>query len=335
MFSNIAMSQISHIGEITETFDPLPASVNGPTMPTSGFLTMPLGYGTYVVLDGFYQSMFVVSTEGVILIDSPPTTDLLLKYAIGNVTDKPVTHMVYSHAHADHIGSAYRFAGPKVHIVAHEETLRLLKEVPSDSMRPLPTTTFKDNLNLVVGNQTVQLSYKGENHCAGNIFIYAEAAKVLMLVDVVFPGWAPFAALAESTNIPNWIKAHNDILGYNFTHYIGGHLNRIGVREDVLTQQAYVNDLFQNCKDTILLSATNDTLLGAGNLLPTVLKNNPNNGYAEFKVYLDIVAERCANITTRSWASRVGGVDAFGFENAYAMVESLRISFDILGPFRA
>jgi glyoxylase-like metal-dependent hydrolase (beta-lactamase superfamily II) len=334
ILSSLALGQISHLGELNETFYPLPETANGPAIPPSGFLTLPLGSGTYVVLDGFYLAMFVVSTEGVIVIDAPPTTDMNLVYAVGNVTDKPVTHMIYSHAHADHIGSAFRFAGPHVNIIAHEETLRLLKEVPADPFRPIPKTTFKDNFTLVVGNQTIRLSYKGENHCPGNIFIYTEAAKTLMVVDVVFPGWVPFAALAESSNIPNWIKAHDEILSFDFAHYIGGHFNRIGTREDVIKQREYVNDLFHNCNATIALTATDDPLLGASNILGSVTKKNPGNGGAEFKVYLDLVAERCANVTNEKWSTILGGADDFGFENAYAMMEALRISFDVLGPFR-
>jgi glyoxylase-like metal-dependent hydrolase (beta-lactamase superfamily II) len=334
LYSSLVLGQISHLSEINETFFPLPTTAQGPKIPASGFLTLPLGFGTYAVLDGFYISMFLVSTEGVIVIDAPPTTDMNLVYAVGNVTDRPVTHMIYSHAHADHIGSAYRFAGSHVDIIAHDETLRLLQEVPPDPFRPLPNTTFKEDFNLVVGNQTIHLSYKGENHCAGNIFIYTEAAKVLMVVDIVFPGWAPFAALGESTNIPNWIKAHEQILSYNFTHYIGGHFNRIGTRDDVLNQQEYVNDLFDNCKATIALTTTNDPLLGAQNILGNVTKNNPGNLGAEFKVYLDLVAERCSNVTNDKWKTLLGGADDFGFENAYAMMTTLRIFYNVLGPFR-
>jgi glyoxylase-like metal-dependent hydrolase (beta-lactamase superfamily II) len=333
VLSGLALGH-TYLEGLNKTFDPLPTAAKGPTIPPSGFLTMPLGFGTYVVLDGSYQAMFVVSTKGVIVIDAPPTTGINLVYAIGNVTDKPVTHMVYSHAHADHIGSAFRFAGPHVNIIAHEETLRLLQEIPPDPLRPLPKTTFKKDYRLVVGNQTVQLSYKGENHSPGNIFIYMEKAKALMLVDVVFPGWVPFSELAVSTNIPHWIKAHEEILNFDFTHYIGGHLNRIGTREDVVTQEDYVNDLFDNCKATIALSTTNDPLLGADNIIGTVQKNNPGNRWAQFKLYLDIVAERCANITNEKWSTILGGADVFGFENAYAMVEALRIDYDVLGPFR-
>lgn len=44
-----------------------------------------------------------------------------------------------------------------------------------------------------VGAQRLQLDYMGTNHTEGNIFIYAPGQRVLMLVDVIFPGWVPFA----------------------------------------------------------------------------------------------------------------------------------------------
>jgi glyoxylase-like metal-dependent hydrolase (beta-lactamase superfamily II) len=318
--------------ELNETFNLLPGVAVAPAVPTTGYLTTHLGYGTYMVTDGTYQSVFVVSTQGVILIDAPPTIGSNLAYAIGNVTDKMVTHLVYSHSHADHIRAASLFVGPTVEIIAHEETAKALAETP-DSHRPAPNITFKFKYNLQVGNQTLQLAYKGANHCPGNIFIYIPNPKVLMVVDIVFPGWAPFSGLGEATNIPNFIQAHKDILSYDFEHYIGGHIGRPGIRDDVLLQQEYVQDLFSNCNASILLTETDDPVLGAQNIIGAVEKNNPGNWWAVFKVYLDVVAERCANLTEEKWGGKLGGADVFGFENAYAMVEHLRIDYDILGPF--
>lgn len=318
--------------ELNEIFNPLPDVVAAPPIPSTGYLTSHLGYGTYMVTDGSYQSVFVVSTQGVILIDAPPTTGENIAYAIGNVTDKSITHLVYSHSHADHIGSAWRFTGPHVDVIAHEETAKALAEVP-DQRRPAPKITFNNNYNLQVGNQTLELAYKGANHCPGNIFIHMPKPKVLMVVDIVFPGWAPFAALGEATNIPNFIQAHDQILGYDFEYYIGGHVGRPGNRTDVLLQQEYVQDLFTNCNASLLLTETDDPVLGAQNILAAVGKNNPGNWWADFKVYLDVVAERCANVTDAKWGGKLGGIDVFGFENAYAMMEHLRIDYNILGPF--
>src|SRR5215831_14354094 len=77
---------------------------------------------------------------------------------------------------------------------------------------PIPAVTFTKNYTLQVGNQTLQLAYYGNNHFPGNIFIYAPKQKVLMLVDIIFPGWAPFPYLAVAKDVAGFIKAH-DIVG--------------------------------------------------------------------------------------------------------------------------
>jgi hypothetical protein len=51
-------------------------------------------------------------------------------------------------------------------------------------------------------------------------------------------------------------------------------------------------------------------------------------------VYLDITTEFCANKTNEKWVGMLGGIDVFGFENAGKMLESLRLDYDQLGPFR-
>jgi hypothetical protein len=154
-----------------------------------------------------------------------------------------------------------------------------------------------------------------------------------MLVDVVYPGWIPFTELAVSTNIPGWIGAHDQILAYPFEYYLGGHVGRPGKRRDVEIQKEYVLDLFNNCKRTIELSATDNPVVGAAALLGGVGKLNPGNTWAQFKTYLDVTAEYCANATNAKWTGKLGAADVFGFENAFKMIESLRIDYDVLGPF--
>lgn len=44
--------------------------------------------------------------------------------------------------------------------------------------------------------QELRLDYRGPNHSEGNIFIWAPKQKLLMLVDVIFPGWVPSTRLA-------------------------------------------------------------------------------------------------------------------------------------------
>jgi glyoxylase-like metal-dependent hydrolase (beta-lactamase superfamily II) len=275
-------------------------------------------------------ALFLVSNRGVIVVDCPPTIGHKILWAIGNLTSQPITHVVYSHVHADHIGAAWIF-GNKVTTIAHIDTARYLEFTP-DSNRPVPDITFHGSYSLRVGNQSLELSYKGEVHVQGNIFIYAPTQKVLMLVDVVFPGWIPFALLGQTKYLPGFIRAHDQILAYDFDHYIGGHLGRSGNRTDVLIQREYVRDLFTNCVWAVNQSATNDPNIGAAAIFGPVMTKNPGNPWAAFKVYLDTLAEVCADLTNKKWLGKLGGADVFQFENAGVVIESLRLDYGILGP---
>ena len=168
-----------------------------------------------------------------------PPSVRILPQAIADVTDEPVKYVVYSHHHADHVGAAGQFAETATY-VGHEATAALLAR-DNDPNRPVPTVTFATP-TLTLGDQTLQLDYHGNNHEPGNIFIYAPKQKVLMVVDIVFPGWVPFVDLALAEDVPGFVAAHDQILAYDFDTFIGGHLTRLGTREDVETAKDFVLD---------------------------------------------------------------------------------------------
>src|SRR5262249_6640391 len=147
------------------------------TMQEKGYEVTEIRDRLFYLSDGAYNTMFLVSSEGVIVVDPLPTLGVKYLQAIVEVTDKPVTHIVYSHEHTDHIGAASLFPKNAV-IIAHRETAELLRR-RNDPRRPVPTVTFDKNYTLKVGDQTLELYYRGVNHEAGNIFIYAPRQKAL------------------------------------------------------------------------------------------------------------------------------------------------------------
>ena len=142
----------------------------------------------------------------------------------------------------------------------------------------------------------------------------------------------PLALLGQTKNVPRYIRSHYQILDYDFKHIIGGHLGRSGTRADVLTHLEYVLDLKSNCEYAINTSATNDPDIGAAALFGPFIAKNKVNGWPPFKVYLDVMADYCANKTNAKWLGRLAAADVFQFENVGVMVESLRIDYGILGP---
>jgi hypothetical protein len=171
------MPSIAPIGVRIAKYMDVPASAEGPALdPAKGYRLQDLGKGLYMITDNAYQSMFLVYDRGVVVIDAPPGYASHIPQAIGEVSDKPITHIIYTHSHIDHIGGAKTLGGRPV-IIAQEETLRLLKRA-ADPNRPLPTVTFSDKYTLRVGNQVLELSYHGNAHEPGNIFIYAPLQRV-------------------------------------------------------------------------------------------------------------------------------------------------------------
>ncbi len=293
--------------------------------PDQSTLAQEVGDGLFIVNDGTYQAMFLVTGEGVIVVDAPPSITQLILDSIAEVTEEPITHVVYSHSHADHIAGAGMLPADAVYI-AHEDTASQLERAMSAEGTtfgvfvgggpvPLPTETFADSYTLEVGSQVLELAYRGNNHEPGNIFIYAPQQKVLMLVDVIFPGWVPFAELALAEDIPGFYAAHDDVLSYDFDVFVGGHLTHTGTREDVEIQQEFILDLRENAA----------TALQTVDFGAIAAETGFEDQWLLFDTYLDAIAQHCTDATLADWADRLDGAESFTYSHCWVVMESLRI----------
>jgi glyoxylase-like metal-dependent hydrolase (beta-lactamase superfamily II) len=308
------MPSIAPIGERIDKYIDIPASARGPVIDArKGYRLEDLGDGLYMVTDNIYQSMFLVHDAGVAVIDAPPNYATKIPQAIAEVTDKPVSHIVYSHSHTDHIGGAKSLGGAPV-IVAHEETLRLLKRA-ADPNRPLPTLTFKTRHRLDLGGKLLELSYHGDAHEPGNIFIYAPKQRVLMAVDLVFPGWMPWRRFAVAHDVPGYFEQIELIRKLPWLTLVGGHVARTGSHADVDLQAEFMADL-----KSAAANALANTQPGLG--LNPLDAANPWAGYDN---YIDRVALACVNAVTPKWSSRLAAFDVYVWDQCYSMEQSLRI----------
>jgi len=112
-----------------------------------------------------------------------------------------------------------------------------------------------------------------------------------MQLDLVYPGWVPFKNLAGAENIPGFIKAHDEILSFEFDTFIGGHLGRLGTREDVKIAREYISDVQTNAaaalKKVDLFAIANQT--------------GYENKWLPFDTYLDTVANECEDLILKKW----------------------------------
>ncbi len=154
----------------------------------------------YVLRGGGGNSAVFISASGVILVDTKlPGWGKPILEKIKQLTDKPVTTIINTHTHFDHVSGNVDFP-PTVDIVTHENTARLMREMQPPVGYPdaprkmfedsngvgLPKRTFKDEMTLGSGNDRVELHYFGRAHTGGDAFVVFPTLRVMHVGDV-FP----------------------------------------------------------------------------------------------------------------------------------------------------
>ncbi|MDX3853451.1 MBL fold metallo-hydrolase [Streptomyces sp. AK02-01A] len=317
-------------------YRPIPADSYGslflPDRLTKGYHVEEMNDGVYYVTSGAYDAMFVVTGSGVVVVDAPPLLGTNMLRAIKEVTDAPVTHLIYSHWHSDHIGAAGIF-GPDVKVISHEYTREMIQRWPDlggERGLPVPTETFSTNETLEVGGVKLQLDYKGVNHTPGNIFIYAPKQKVLAAIDIISPGWSAFKHCDASENIRGWAEAHDWILDYDFKAVVSGHVNRWGTREDAVASRAYTNDIVDFAKEALDQAEDLEFIQRNGFSNAWVLWENYFNEMTNYvtKKTLEKVTDNGQN-----WGERLAGADVMTKYHAYSILEALRLEYGMVTGF--
>jgi glyoxylase-like metal-dependent hydrolase (beta-lactamase superfamily II) len=295
----------------------IPILARGSFIPSSkGYLVEEIRDQLYWISDGTWNTMFLAYDEGIISIDAPLSMGQKYYEAICEVSSKSVTHLIYSHSHSDHTAAATIFSETATYISHQETAATLLRR--RDPRRPVPTITFSDTYNLKAGNQSLVLDYKGPNHEPGNIFVYAPKQKVLLLKDIIYPGWTPFRGLGGIVcDVPGYIEAHDIALSYDFDIFVGGHVNRLGTREDVIISREFILDL----KDTVT------EVLRQVDFSESVESINSEDRWLVFEAYFSTTIQKCSEIMIPKWKSRLGGTEAFMNQNCWAMMRSLVLDF--------
>ncbi|WP_316505806.1 MBL fold metallo-hydrolase [Nitrosopumilus sp.] len=263
----------------------------------------------YLFTEAGYNSMFIPTGEGVVVFDAPDSSGSNLVDAIADITDEPITHVVYSHGHKDHIGAAHYFPDDAV-IIAQEQTKTWL-EKSADPDRPIPTVVFSDDYTLESGNTVVELSYKGPVHSNGNIFFYIPEYKTLFLVDHAHPGWVPWWSLGGSTDVRAYIDGHDWILDYDFDYFVPGH-GEIGDRDDVLLIQEYVLDLKGKAMTAIQTIDFAEATKGVS-----------SEGYNMTDAYFEALADKCAQLSDDEWRDKLIGTDTWTETSCMKMIMSI------------
>ena len=137
----------------------------------------------YVITGNGGNTAAFVHGKGVVIVDTKLSNNgqkILDK--VKSVTDKPITHIINTHTHGDHVGSN-EFFPASVEIVAQENTganMAKMKNFAEPATKHgLPDRTFKDKLTVLNGKESIDLYYFGPAHTNGDAFIVFRDLRVM------------------------------------------------------------------------------------------------------------------------------------------------------------
>ena len=142
------------------------------------------------VAPGATTTVFVTENHGVVIVDTKnPGSGQAIIDMVKKVTDKPITTIINTHTHNDHVGGNLAF-DEKVEIIAQENTAGYMKKLDQfkdgkpENMKGLPDKTFKDKMTLFEGPDVIDLYFFGPAHTGGDTFVVLRNQKVMAAGDV-------------------------------------------------------------------------------------------------------------------------------------------------------
>jgi glyoxylase-like metal-dependent hydrolase (beta-lactamase superfamily II) len=215
-----------------------------PFLETFGHLGVPLegaqtfvsptelAPGVFLLGGGTHNSMAVEQSNGVVLFDPvlyPARSAAIKEWVQAQFPNKPITHVVISHHHTDHVGGVREFIADGVTLVVSEHSADYFRDLGRASCEADPTqetpdqparllTVPEDGVFTLADDLNPVEVYDVDNGHAGDlVFPYVPSSGVLFIVDVYSPGLQPFPLFA------NQARDSIDELELNVSVIAGGH----------------------------------------------------------------------------------------------------------------
>jgi hypothetical protein len=164
----------------------------------------------------------------------------------------------------------------------------------------------------------VDLAWRGTNHTADNTYIHFPDHDTLMLVDINLPRWVPFDSFNLNEDVQGSIAAPEVALAYPWTHFIGGHMGRIGTREDMALYQQYVNDIIAGVK------------LALANVDPApYFAKYGDNEWAAVKEYQAAQVAYASAPVIKKYLGVLAAADVYTASTAFVLLESIRLDLGV------
>jgi cyclase len=200
----------------------------GQTRKSVKLRTLGPGDILYVLIGGGGNSLALLRDEGTVLIDTKlPGWGGAIRDAIEAATDRPVTTIINTHAHADHNGGNVEFPDA-TRIIAQVNTkahMQLSDAFKGPNARFLPTETVATTLSLFEGRDRMVLYYFGPAHTDGDLVVVFPEKRLAYFGDLFPSKSVPIVDPANGGSLVKFVetlaRATAEIKG--ITRVVTGH----------------------------------------------------------------------------------------------------------------
>ena len=219
----------------------------------------------FVLKGGGGNTAVFITANGVVVVDAKnPGWGQPILDKIKELTNKPVTTLINTHHHRDHVSGNVEFPAT-VDIVTHENAKSNMEKMLPNSSAPdqtppsqtifqvnngkgMPKRTFKDRMSLGSGKDRVDLYYFGRGHTNGDAWVLFPSLQIVHAGDIFAGKGIPLldannggsgVEIAESLQ-----KAHDTLR--NVDIIITGHSTQAtwaDLREYITFNREFLNDM--------------------------------------------------------------------------------------------
>jgi len=155
----------------------------------------------FVLTGGGGNTAVFVQGNGVLVVDAKnPGWGKPILDKIKELTNKPITTLINTHTHGDHVSGNVEFPSTVDIIVQENTKTNMMKMIPNSTAadqavpaqtifqqnggKGLPKRTFKDKMTLFKGPDEVDLFYFGRGHTNGDAWVLFPALRVVHAGDI-------------------------------------------------------------------------------------------------------------------------------------------------------
>lgn len=272
-------------------------------LPEKGYVLKELAKDVYFFSNGVDCTMFIVSQDGVVLIDPLRGSGPQLAKAIREVTPQPVKYIIYSTHEARHIGDAYGFAKGATIIAQRQTAERIQRE--GGGKIPAPQLTFGADYTLRTDAQSVELHHIG-GAVNGDTLVFLPEKKVVFLPDRALPYWVPHLEDGEAMSLRVMVLERLNEM--DFTAYVPGHGDRPGTRDDLERTLKFYKDGYRAFRFAVM------RVFGANAWEGTRLQIPPKT----LQEKQHVLERECYRLLAMKWAGTLKGFRELGPGHCHA-----------------